>query len=232
MKKLVLAIFSVLSLTANAAVIELDFSDAFANYSNQFETGTVSAVNGGKTLSMFGNNWVAFEGVYNITADTILQVTFSSSQLGELHGFGFDNDIIFDSVDDYKNGENRYFQFAGTQTFGVQDYNTYSVPNTIETFTVEVGKFLTGTFSQLVFIEATYRFQIRSFSEHLITNYITFSQLLVSSYFGIITRYWTTFSMLYHTIKQRRKHFFIYCIFLPFFNKCFYTPWFKVIVVI
>tara|TARA_Y100000994_G_scaffold135437_1_gene110934 strand:+ start:21309 stop:21920 length:612 start_codon:yes stop_codon:yes gene_type:complete len=152
MKKLVLAIFSVLSLTANAAVIELDFSDAFANYSNQFETGTVSAVNGGKTLSMFGNNWVAFEGVYNITADTILQVTFSSSQLGELHGFGFDNDIIFDSVDDYKNGENRYFQFAGTQTFGVQDYNTYSVPNTIETFTVEVGKFLTGTFSQLVFI--------------------------------------------------------------------------------
>ena len=44
---------------------------------------------------MFGNNWVAFEGVYNITADTILQVTFSSSQIGELHGFGFDNDIIF-----------------------------------------------------------------------------------------------------------------------------------------
>ena len=26
------------------------------------------------------------------------------------------------------------------------------MPNTLETFTVEVGKFLTGTFSQLVFI--------------------------------------------------------------------------------
>ncbi|MBC6984628.1 hypothetical protein [Alteromonas sp. BZK5] len=152
MKKLVLAIFSVLSFTANAAVIELDFSDTFANYGNQFKTGTVGAGDGGKTLSMFGNNWVAFEGVYNITADTILQVTFFSSQLGELHGFGFDNDIVFDNFEDFQNGENRYFQFAGTQTFGVQDYNTYTAPNTIETFTVEIGKFLTGTFSQLVFI--------------------------------------------------------------------------------
>lgn len=152
MKKLVLAMFSVLSFTANAAVIELDFSDTFANYGNQFKDGAVEAENGGETLSMFGNNWVAFEGVYNITADTILQVTFSSSKVGELHGFGFDNDIVFDDVDDFENGENRYFQFAGTQTFGVQDYNTYSVPNTIETFTVEIGKFLTGTFSQLVFI--------------------------------------------------------------------------------
>lgn len=152
MKKLVLAIFGVLSFTANAAVIELDFSDTFANYGNQFKSGTVESENGGKTLSMFGNNWVSFEGVYNITADTILQVTFSSSQLGELHGFGFDNDTVFDDIDDYKNGENRYFQFAGTQTFGIQDYNTYKVPNTLQVFTVEIGKFLTGTFSQLVFI--------------------------------------------------------------------------------
>lgn len=152
MRKLVVAIFSVFAFTANAAVIELDFSDAFANYGNQFKKGTVESVNSGKTLSMFGNNWVAFEGAYNITADTILQVTFSSSRLGELHGFGFDNDIVFDDFEDFQNGENRYFQFAGTQTFGVQDYNTYTVPNTIETFTIEIGKFLTGTFSQLVFI--------------------------------------------------------------------------------
>ncbi|AGP77744.1 hypothetical protein I633_08410 [Alteromonas mediterranea 615] len=152
MKKFVAVLLSLYAFTANAAIIELDFSGPFTNYSNQFLKGTVEAQNDGKTLNMFGNNWVAFEGVYNINVDTILMVTFSSSQLGELHGFGFDNDTVFDNQKDYIEGANRYFQFAGSQTFGVQDYNTYKVAGNTETFIVEVGKFLTGTFSQLVFI--------------------------------------------------------------------------------
>lgn len=152
MKRLIAAVLMCCAFTTNAAIIELDFSGPSVNYSNQFLKGTVGSLNSGKTLSMFGNNWVAFEGTYTINAATILQVTFSSSQLGELHGFGFDNDTVFDNNDDFRNGSNRYFQFAGSQSFGVQDYNTYGVVGSLQTFTVEVGKFLTGTFSQLVFI--------------------------------------------------------------------------------
>lgn len=152
MKMLVAVLLCVCAFVSNAAIIQLDFSGPFVNYSNQFLKGNVEATDGGKTLSMFGNNWVAFEGSYTIDPDTILEVTFSSSQLGELHGFGFDNDTVFDNNDDFRNGSNRYFQFAGSQSFGVQDYNTYGTVGSIQTFTVEIGKFLTGTFSQLVFI--------------------------------------------------------------------------------
>lgn len=152
MKKIFTMFLAFVALSSNAAVITLDFSDPFVDYSNQFENGIVQSTNGGQTLSMFGNNWVAFEGNFTIDADTVLEVTFSSSQLGELHGFGFDNDTVFDSNADFRNGANRYFQFAGSQTFGVQDYNNYSAVNTLETFTVEVGKFLTGNYNYLVFI--------------------------------------------------------------------------------
>lgn len=152
MKKLFITLLAFVAFSSSAAVIKLDFSGPFVDYSNQFESGSVQSTNGGQTLSMVGNNWVAFDGVYTISADTVLEVTFSSSQLGELHGFGFDNDTVFDSFADFRNGSNRYFQFAGSQTFGVQDYNTYGSVNTLETFTVEVGKFLTGTFSYLIFM--------------------------------------------------------------------------------
>ncbi|WP_333970070.1 hypothetical protein [Alteromonas mediterranea] len=152
MKKLIAAFISLFAFSVNAAVISLDFSGSFSDYGNQFENGQVEATNGGANLTMNGNNWVAFEGPFVIEQDTILEVTFFSSLLGELHGFGFDNDVIFDSQDDYRDGANRYFQLGGTQTFGVQDFNTYQTENTIETFFINVGSFVTGTFNYIVFI--------------------------------------------------------------------------------
>lgn len=152
MKKILITLLAFIAFSSNAAVIKLDFSEPFVNYGNQFESGVVEAINGGQTLSMFGNNWVAFQGSYTIDADTVLEITFSSSQIGELHGIGFDNDDVFDTNVDFRNGANRYFQFAGSQTFGVQDYNTYSAVNSVEVFSVEVGKFLTGNYKYLVFI--------------------------------------------------------------------------------
>ena len=152
MKKFVAVIVSLFAFSVNAAVISLDFSGSFADYGNQFEDGQVEATNGGANLTMNGNNWVAFEGPFVIEQDTVLEVTFFSSMLGELHGFGFDDDVIFDSKDDYRDGANRYFQLGGSQTFGVQDFNTYQTANTIETFFINLGSFVTGTFNYIVFI--------------------------------------------------------------------------------
>ena len=152
MKKLIAVFISLLAFSVNASVISLDFSGSYFDYSNQFENGQVEATSGGAVLTMNGNNWVAFEGPFFIEQDTILEVTFVSSMLGELHGFGFDNDVLFDSQDDYRNGANRYFQLGGSQAFGVQDFNTYQTENTLETFLINVGSFVTGSFNYIVFI--------------------------------------------------------------------------------
>ncbi|MBZ2163146.1 hypothetical protein [Alteromonas stellipolaris] len=152
MKKYLLMALAVLSFSSGASVITLDMSQPFVNYGNQFTDGTVTASSDSTTLDMFGNNWVAFNGPYIIDSSTILEITFSSSSIGELHGFGFDNDTIFDTTADYNNGGNRYFQLAGTQTFGVQDFNTYTTEGSTVTFTVDLGNYLTGSFNYLVFI--------------------------------------------------------------------------------
>lgn len=152
MKKLIAVIVSCLVFSTNAAVISLDFSSTFTNYGNQFENGVVKTENNGSSLSMNGNNWVAFSGPFVIEKDTVFEITFFSSRIGELHGFGFDSDDVFESASDYRKGANRYFQLAGSQKFGVQKYNTYKDVGTIQTFLVDVGSFITGTFNYLVFI--------------------------------------------------------------------------------
>ncbi|WP_338456135.1 hypothetical protein [uncultured Alteromonas sp.] len=152
MKKYLLIALAAFSFGTSASVITLDMSQPFVNYGNQFTDGTVTASSDGTSLDMFGNNWVAYNGPYVIDASTILEVTFSSSSIGELHGFGFDNDTVFDTSADFNNGGSRYFQLAGTQTFGVQDFNTYVTEGSTVTFTIDLGNYLTGSFNYLVFI--------------------------------------------------------------------------------
>lgn len=141
-----------LSITANASIIQLDLTQDYVGYKNQPNSGSINVSGNGSALSMLGNNWALFEGPFDISADTVFEFSFSSSIIGELQGFGFDSDKTFHSTDDYRLGTNRFFQLAGSQMFGIQDYNNYATPGDAKVYTVEVGKYVTGMFKYIVFM--------------------------------------------------------------------------------
>lgn len=152
MRKLLLLFTVFLSITANASIIQLDLTQNYVGYKNQPNSGSINVSGDGSTLSMAGNNWALFEGPFDISADTVFEFSFSSSIIGEIQGFGFDSDTTFHSTDDYRLGTNRFFQLAGSQTFGVQDYNNYTTLGDTKVYTVEIGKYVTGIFKYIVFM--------------------------------------------------------------------------------
>ena len=152
MKKFLLLFTVFLSITANASIIQLDLTQNYIGYKNQPNSGSINVSGDGGALSMIGNNWALFEGPFDIAADTVFEFSFSSSIIGEIQGFGFDTDTTFHSTDDYRLGTNRFFQLAGSQTFGVQDYNNYTNLGDTKVYTVEVGKYVTGVFKYIVFM--------------------------------------------------------------------------------
>ncbi|MFC3121272.1 hypothetical protein [Agaribacter flavus] len=150
--KLVTLLFGlVVSSGASANIIELNISDNLVKYENQFFTGTAEVTADGKVVQD-GNNWVALEGPYEITADSVLNIAFSSTVLGEIHGIGFDNNTSYTNLD--AASQNRFFQFGGTQFFGIQDFNTYTAADldSVVEFTINLGDYFTGTFNNIIFI--------------------------------------------------------------------------------
>lgn len=152
MKKFLILLIAAVSFNTSATFLEYDFSGGYEQYSNQPNSGRIEISQGNSVLTMLGNNWALFEGPFVINSDTILEITFSSTLLGELQGIGFDDDTIFHSQDDFRLGRDRFFQFAGSQTFGIQEYNTYDTVGEVVNLSIEVGRFVTGTFNYLVFM--------------------------------------------------------------------------------
>lgn len=121
----------------------IDFNAYTINsYSNQDNNGANSIGNGGASLTLTNNTWKHINFSYNVTANTIVEFDFSSTNQGEIHGIGFDNDNSLSS--------NFMFKVHGTQNWGLTNYDNYSGGTT--TYTIPVGNFYTGTFDRLVFI--------------------------------------------------------------------------------
>lgn len=108
-------------------------------------TATVSA--DGSTITLSGNTWKAVEHAYTLTSDTVLSFEFSSSIEGEIHGIGMDDQTssFSDSI------ANRAFQLHGSQTWGIQDYATYTPAGWV-LYEIPIGQFYTGSMSHLFFI--------------------------------------------------------------------------------
>ena len=148
MKKLFAALFACFTLSANASLIPVDLSGGVA-YNGQFTSGTFTPSNSGSVLTMQGDNWIAFKGPFEINADTVIEIMFSSSNVREIHGFGFDDDLNFS----FNQQTNRVFQLAGTQrNFGIQDFNTYTGGGVSQSFSIPVGQYFTGTFNYFLLI--------------------------------------------------------------------------------
>ena len=97
-------------------------SAALSSYSKEDIDSDAVLSNGANTLTLSGNTWTKAdlatesspEG-YTITEDTILSFSFDSASAGEIQGIGFDND------DEHSRAQT--FQLAGTQSWGLQEFN-------------------------------------------------------------------------------------------------------------
>jgi len=66
--------------------------------SHQDAAGNFSIVDSGAGLSMSNNTWKYIALNYEVTANTVIEFSFSSTAQGEIHGVGFENDNTLTSV--------------------------------------------------------------------------------------------------------------------------------------
>lgn len=98
----------------------------------------------GKTLHLWGNTWKALALPTTINANTVLEFDFrSTGAQGEIAGIGVDTQTA-------NLTESRLFELYGTQTWGIQNYRTYS-GNGWTHYTIPIGTFFTGSFDYLTF---------------------------------------------------------------------------------
>ena len=121
----------------------LNFNDYTLNsFSTQDANGANSIGNGGLSLTLTNNTWKYIDFPYTVTANTVIELEFSSTSEGEIHGIGFENDNSLSS--------SFYFKFYGTQNYGITNFDNYT--SGVRTYTIPVGDSYTGTMDRLVFI--------------------------------------------------------------------------------
>ncbi|CAB1081074.1 hypothetical protein D1AOALGA4SA_8734 [Olavius algarvensis Delta 1 endosymbiont] len=116
-------------------------------YSNQDNSGTIEAQDGGLTFYMQGNRWRRTTDTYTITPQTVIEFEFMSTSQGEIHGIGFDEDNTLTNAP-------RIFNLYGTQNWSA-DINwtpRYSGSGAFESFTIPVGQYYTGSGFHLVVV--------------------------------------------------------------------------------
>ncbi|MFK7893005.1 MAG: PKD domain-containing protein [Granulosicoccus sp.] len=106
---------------------------------------TISA--DGTELYTTGNLWKRSVQNYNITANTILEFDYASTEQGELHGIGFDRDQASEN-------DRRVFVFWGTQNWvNGQNYSPkYTGNGEFQSFSIPVGSYYQGADMRLVFV--------------------------------------------------------------------------------
>jgi len=120
----------------------LNFNDFRIDPFTQDRAGDFSIGNNGNALTLTNNTWKYILMNYDVTANTVIEFDFSSTNQGEIHGLGFeDNNSLTSS---------RYFKVHGTQNYGVTNYDNYSSGTT--KYIIPVGNFYTGSMDRLVFI--------------------------------------------------------------------------------
>jgi hypothetical protein len=127
--------------------LDIDLDDfTIGSYGGpQDVSGAVTIEDGGETLHTAGNVWKRIDLNYNVTADTVLEFDFQSTNLGEIHGIGLDTDLSISA--------DKTFQLYGTQIWGIQDFHDYSpVQAGYQRYQIPVGQYYTGPMSHLFFV--------------------------------------------------------------------------------
>ncbi|MEO0734976.1 MAG: T9SS type A sorting domain-containing protein, partial [Bacteroidota bacterium] len=106
------------------------------SYGTKQDVGTATVLEVGNTIFMEGNAWQKIDFPYTITPDTWISFWFKSTQQGEVHGLGFDdNDVI---------SSNLTFRLYGTQSWGRPDFDDYPGNGEWKYYEINVGDYYVG----------------------------------------------------------------------------------------
>ncbi|MDY7094410.1 MAG: M36 family metallopeptidase [Acidobacteriota bacterium] len=142
-----------ISVTINAVgggdFIDFDVTTTVA-YSNQdTSNGSFTTEDGGFTFSMTGNRWRRTSETFTITSNTVIEFDFLSTEEGEIHGIGFDED-------DTLTNDLRIFNVFGTQNWASDiDWSpqyTTAEYGTWKSYSIPVGQYYTGSGFYLVLV--------------------------------------------------------------------------------
>ena len=98
-------------------------------------------------VELKGNSWNKLDiNNYNITNNTVLKFEFQSTAEAEIQGIGFDNDNVISDGD-----RTNLFQVSGTQDWGIDLEDSYTLGSGWQTYEVKVGQHLSGNFNYLTF---------------------------------------------------------------------------------
>ena len=114
------------------------------SYGYNQDFGTYEILDDGVTLKIQNNAWKSIPLDYTITPNTVLVFDFGSTQEGEIHAIGFDNNEFVSFT--------RTFKLFGTQNWGFSNYDDYPGNGEWMSFTIPIGQAYTGTYDRLFFV--------------------------------------------------------------------------------
>lgn len=139
------SIFANLRIYENISEQSLNLNNfVFSAYGvSQDEIGTVDVLDSGTTVKIEGNRWQKIDVDFDISENAVLEFEFKSDALGEIHGIGVDNDLIYSAMST--------FQLYGSQNWGLGNFS-YTGSGEYQTFSIPIGQFYTGPANVLFFV--------------------------------------------------------------------------------
>ena len=125
------------------APLTFDIAD-FSSFSNQ-DTNPIGTLVNGTRVELNGNNWKSVDFDYEVTQHSVMTFDFQSSNRGEIHALGFDNDNNHET--------DKAIQLYGTQNWG-QDGPNYTGGGASQSFEIDLSDFYSvgASFTHLTFV--------------------------------------------------------------------------------
>ncbi len=121
----------------------IDFAVAgLESYGGQDIAGTYALETPTTGVTLTQNTWKRTLSTYTVTANTVIEFEFESTEEGEIHGVGLDADNTLSS--------DRIFKVHGSQSWGIQDFDDFG--GGTKTYVIPVGQYYTGASMRLVLV--------------------------------------------------------------------------------
>lgn len=124
----------------------IDFSafDMSGFQSGRQDFGDFALSPDGMSLEQESQSWEQLLGDFTVDTNTRLQFDFSADVAGEIHGIMFTNGA--------KLAQSTTLQFLGSQQYGIQAHNDYTVGSGVQSYDIRLGDYFTGDFDRIVFL--------------------------------------------------------------------------------
>lgn len=121
------------------------FDDApFGFVVPQNDLGVATVLNGGDVLAMTSDSWKQVATSFDVTADSRATLSFRVTELGGVHAIGFENDDQASPA--------RFFELAGTETWGQQDFRKDVAVGAWVSVDINLGQYFSGHVDRIVFV--------------------------------------------------------------------------------